>query len=46
MGKPTHHFTPHLSRIVMPKTKITKKDTLDKFYTKPEIAKSCIDIFI
>jgi hypothetical protein len=28
----------------MPKTKIKKKNELDKFYTRPEAAKECLSL--
>ena len=30
----------------MPKTKITQKDVLDKFYTKPQVATQCVETLL
>ena len=30
----------------MPKTKITQKDVLDKFYTKPQVAAQCVETLL
>ena len=32
--------------MILPKTKVTQKDVLDKFYTKPQVAAQCVETLL